>query len=371
MPDASALSVLPQAWWPFLEAHLPGLGIPLAELEVTPIHTGGSDRLFFRLTGGGVRVILNHTPEAGEFTWYVEIGSELYRGGVPVPAFLAQDRSLGLALLADAGSCSLHDQVKAVLAATPPGQGQDSALCDLYLPVLKGAALLHHLPPEQCPTLAARRFDYETWRWETDYFRQRFLVGYLGWSAQGLAGLDPVFEFLARRLEAIPQVPVHRDFQSQNLLLSASGVSMVDFQGARLGPWMYDLASLLKDPYVDLDFRLQSELWSAYLRLAGAGGEAPVPGRGKAPAELKTTYELVALQRLMQALGAYGFLGLVKGRRAFLAHIPTALGQLEHSLDELIGAPAGPGEESEAARVLAPLGEVVKRAGQELPGPKS
>jgi aminoglycoside/choline kinase family phosphotransferase len=99
---------------------------------------------------------------------------------------------------------------------------------------------------------------------------------------------------------------------------------LIDFQGMRPGLAQYDLASLLYDPYVDLSDAERNELLEHYC--------------GKQPAaDFLETLRLCAMQRLMQALGAYGFLGLVKNHQHFLEHIPKAVS----SLREVVGKIAG------------------------------
>jgi len=346
MKKSEPLASLPREWLPFLLKNLPDWGISPARAALKAITGGGSRRAFYRLTEGTNSVILNHTPDSEEFHYYIAIGSYLRDRDIPVPAFLAMDSRLGLALLEDGGSMSLYNRVGLIRADMAPATEAEAALWESYLPVLEGVVRLHRLDPQDCPELTSRAFDSALWRWETDYFRQRFLEGLLGWRDIAPALLERAFNYLAQRLDKLPRVVVHRDFQSQNILVSGRKVCFVDFQGARLGPWMYDLASLLKDPYVGLESVLQEKLLVTYLELAG---------RPDSLEEIYADYDLVALQRLMQALGAYGYLGLVKGDRAFLKHIPSALLQLDLTFDHLENQEPRAGE-------LQPLREMIKRA---------
>ncbi len=132
----------------------------------------------------------------------------------------------------------------------------------------------------------------------------------------------PLWEAIAEKLAAWPRVLVHRDFQSQNILMHDGHAHLIDFQGLRPGLAHYDLASLLYDPYVRLRGSERRELLDFYL---GLGRRHDL---GKNRAEFDEIYRLCALQRLMQALGAYGYLGLVRGKPDFLAHIPMALASL-------------------------------------------
>src|SRR5262249_13219008 len=97
---------------------------------------------------------------------------------------------------------------------------------------------------------------------------------------------------------------------------------LIDFQGMRPGLAEYDLASLLYDPYVDLPETERGEL-TAYYRARQLENGIAING------EFDLKFRLCAMQRLMQALGAYGFLGLMKGHKHFLKHVPAALKSLQ------------------------------------------
>jgi hypothetical protein len=125
---------------------------------------------------------------------------------------------------------------------------------------------------------------------------------------------------------------VHRDFQSQNILIKNGEAYLIDFQGMRYGLAQYDLASLLYDPYVALTSAERDELLGYYI---SQSLEAGVALSGNFAALL----DFCAMQRLMQALGAYGFLGLVKKRGHFLAHIPSAIASLKEVLTRIPDLP--------------------------------
>jgi N-acetylmuramate 1-kinase len=138
---------------------------------------------------------------------------------------------------------------------------------------------------------------------------------------------------IAEELASLPRCLVHRDFQSQNIIVRAGEVCLIDFQGLRPGLAQYDLASLLLDPYVPLTPAERDDLLAHYL--SGLLG----PGRDH-DAEFLRIYDLCAMQRLMQALGAYGKLGHLDKRTHFLQHIPTALARLREVLARVPGTEA-------------------------------
>ena len=127
---------------------------------------------------------------------------------------------------------------------------------------------------------------------------------------------------------------MHRDFQSQNIIVRNGEACLIDFQGLRPGLAQYDLASLLLDPYVDLTAAEREELLAHYLSgLLGAGR----PGQE----QFLRLYDLCAMQRLMQALGAYCFLSREKGIVEFAGHIPAGEARLRWLIRETGGAWAG------------------------------
>jgi aminoglycoside/choline kinase family phosphotransferase len=98
----------------------------------------------------------------------------------------------------------------------------------------------------------------------------------------------------------------------------------------RPGVAEYDLASLLYDPYVDLPETERAELIACYRARQLENG---IESNGEFDVKLR----LCAMQRLMQALGAYGFLGLVKGHKHFLKHVPAAMKSLQCIVAEIDG----------------------------------
>src|SRR6266480_2876925 len=170
-----------------------------------------------------------------------------------------------------------------------------------------------HLPAE---------FNAALYSWEQSYFFENCLGRYFQIEPARLERLAalPALSEIAQRLAQLPRVLVHRDFQSQNILVRNGQAYLIDFQGMRPGLAQYDLASLLYDPYVELTQAEHDELLEYYC------SEKPSP-------DFLETLRLCAMQRLMQALGAYGFLGLVKDYKHFLQHIPRTV----QSLREVVG----------------------------------
>ena len=138
----------------------------------------------------------------------------------------------------------------------------------------------------------------------------------------------PALSSIAEWLAGLPRVLVHRDFQSQNIIVRNGQAHLIDFQGMRPGLAEYDLASLLFDPYVSFSREEGEEL------LADYEGKRATACHPVSP-HFREIFRLCGIQRLMQALGFYGFAAVVKGNEAFLEYIPAAMTSLRGLVGEL------------------------------------
>ena len=161
------------------------------------------------------------------------------------------------------------------------------------------------------PSLEVPSFHPKVIKWEVDYFVDNLLQRYLGvpaWFTGHLRDISHSFFNLILEKETL----IHRDFQSQNLLVKDGALKVIDFQSAHLSSPLYDLASLLEDPYVELPTRFKEET----MRLM----EKALNLRG-----FPEAYKVASLHRLMQASGAYVKLALSDGKWYFLQYLRKAL----------------------------------------------
>ena len=289
-------------------------------VNITPIEKGGSERKFYRVRLEHQSLILvKYNDQREENRHYVRIAEVFDALGVRAPKIYFHDDKEGLIWMEDLGERDLWSY-----RDEPWGVRRT-----YYQSALEEVWRLHDRGWDglaRFPFTLQIEFNATLYRWEQRYFFENCVGKYFDnlhdeAKATGLAAL-PVWERLADKLAAWPRVLVHRDFQSQNILIHEEHAHLIDFQGLRPGLAHYDLASLLYDPYVRLTAGERAELVDFYL---GLGHRTDL---GESRAEFEEIYRLCAVQRLMQALGAYGFLGIVKGRDAFLAHIPAALASL-------------------------------------------
>ena len=275
--------------------------------EWVAVNHGGSDRRFWRGRGTAAGLIaVFYGPEKAENSRYAHCADFLHRQGVRVPAVLAHDAEWRRLLMEDAGTEDLWSH-----------RGEPWPVRrELYTKALTEAARMHALDlhAAEAGQVVREPFDAALYRWEQDYFFDNFLGREAAAEWRAAVPMDAQAEELA----ALPRVLVHRDLQSQNVMVHEGEVTLIDFQGMRAGLAGYDVASLLYDPYVSLTPDEREELSVVYAGLAGRSDRKAWENELHAGAR----------QRLMQALGAYGFLGKTKGKTAFLAHIPVAAERL-------------------------------------------
>jgi len=323
----------------------PGFKIDLRESDlfeaVNPgtflIGTGGSDRKYYRgKKGSRSLVLMQCQKDDPDFQRHIEYTHFFKKYSVPVPELLRADPGKKNASFEDFGDLSLYSWLKC-----PREKKQKE---EVYKRVIDILVLIHTVATEhvsECPLLQERIFDYEYLRWETDYFIERFVAGIINIRIKNLSALNDEFHRLAAKVDSFRKTIIHRDFQSQNIMITKGNIpGILDYQGARIGPSAYDIASILWDPYYRLDEDLRERLLDYYihkitnppqsLRLrrtkGGLKGISRKGGQGRIlEKQFRDNVLPCRLQRHMQALGAYGFLSLVKRKEYFLKYVPETL----------------------------------------------
>jgi len=304
------------------------LGLPESvSVELSPIERRGSDRTFFRLKWNrkNSAILIHYDPKRLENTYYADIATFLRDIGVPAPQVIRHDPDLCLVAMEDLGETDLWSFRKT------PWKIRRA----LYQKTLVIVHRLHSFPEKDFPSGRVRLMDpfgLDLYRWERDYFRTHFVRGVCR------IELEPSFEqevevelsALSERLSRTRGTLVHRDLQSQNVMIRDGEPFLIDFQGMRFGNPFYDLGSLLYDPYVNFSGKEQDELLSFYYGLGKRDMDRNI---------FQNTFWEASSQRLMQALGAYGFLGLEKGLNGFLEHIPEGLRNLQHAASQVASLP--------------------------------
>jgi len=287
-------------------------------IRIEPLEKGGSDRKYYRIAvcGEGSLILVKYGSQREENRHYCDIAAFMVSLGVRVPKIFHHDTEEGLIWMEDLGADDLWQ------FRNEPWNVREPLYCSALEQVVRLHTRGHRATSATIPRFQLA-FDADLYRWEQHYFFENCAGRYFGIppAAIDAGGEHARLNEIAERLAALPRVLVHRDFQSQNIMILDHTACLIDFQGMRPGLGQYDLASLLYDPYVTLTTTERESLLTDAEALY-AEADAPISG------DFREIFALCALQRLMQALGAYGFLGLVKEYPQFLAHIPPALASL-------------------------------------------
>lgn len=301
----------------------------------------GSDRGFYRLDSGRNTKVLMRSSEMDEdFMRYVNIGNFLKKIKLPVPEIYDWRTDEYSILMEDLGNITIYKYIHDGASSADVKKVYMSIVDCLVKYQLTATQAL-----EKDSEINIRIFDYDYLRWETSYFRNNFLVNYSGIEQSAADSLDDEFHELASAVVEQPRIFMHRDFQSQNVLLQKGKIRIVDFQGGRRGPLAYDIMSLVKDPYVKLPGDLQEFLISYYYRKLKASGACEILKLAENDIDkCQDFYSVTAgLQRVMQALGAYAFLSLKKGKMAYLQYVPFALPALKELVKKFNELSVSPG----------------------------
>ncbi len=309
---------------------MPGGGFS-KQASVSEMTRGGSDRHFLRVKEDGLSAVVLIQPGGGaEFDRYVRIGDFLRENGVAVPGFYFVDKG-GVVVMEDLGDIHLVDALE---DADPPVELAFYRDCIDILYRLQTSVTRAE---KETGVLGDMVFSEEVLLGETDYLAREFVVHYAGLPVP--EGWDAERRTLAAELALHPLVFMHRDFQSRNIMVKDGTLRIVDFQTAHRGLGMYDVASLLKDPYHPVEPGTRKTLlMELYYRFTGDG---PEPEGGFEA--FNDRFVLAGIQRNMQALAAFAFLGLKKGKKEFLEFIDPGLALLEEGLAESNRFPATSG----------------------------
>ncbi len=286
-------------------------------LDIQPASADASFRRYFRVSPnqGGQQgrdyIVMDAPPAHEDCRPFVAIARLFGDAGVHVPQVLAQDLAQGFLLLTDLGSTTYLD---ALNAAADPGVARELYLTANDALIRIQQASRPGVLPEYDRALLTR---------ELMLFPEWYVGRHLGatLAPQQQAILDTVFERLLANNLAQPQVYVHRDWHSRNLMVSDPNPGILDFQDAVYGPITYDLASIYRDAYIQWDEEQQLDWVIRYWEKARAAG---LPVRADF-GDFWRDFEWMGAQRHIKVLGIFARLYHRDGKDGYLKDMPLVM----------------------------------------------
>jgi len=284
----------------------------LRPVRIEPASSDASFRRYFRVfCAHGTYIVMDAPPGKEDVRPYLHVARLLEPLGVHVPRVHESDIERGLLLLEDLGST----QYLASLAAGGDAQR-------LYADALRVLARMQAHGTDAARELAP--YDEGLLRREMALMPDWFLARHLALELTDGEGrmLERLFDFLSAEALAQPQVLVHRDYHSRNLMVvEHCNPGVLDFQDAVRGPVGYDLASLLKDCYISWP-RAQVAGWvmDYRARLVSEGGAGGADAR-----QFMRWFDLIGVQRHLKVLGIFARLWYRDGKIGYLRDLPLTL----------------------------------------------
>lgn len=299
-----------QAW---LHTVLPGQAVTL-----TTASADASFRRYFRVHGGATTLIaMDAPPPQEDCAPFVRVARLLRQAGLNVPQVVAEDLEQGFLLLTDLGD---ETYLRALDDDTADTLYRDAWLALVKLQLASRAGVL----PDYDETLLLR---------EMQLFADWYLAKHLG------VTLDPAEKTMLRQVfarlddsaRAQPQVYVHRDYHSRNLMVcrgeGGENPGILDFQDAVYGPISYDLVSLLKDAYIGWE---EARVLDWTVRYWQAARQAGLPV-AQDFSDFYRDFEWMGVQRQLKVLGIFARLYHRDGKDGYLRDMPLVLDYLRRS----------------------------------------
>ena len=287
--------------------------LPAPQLQVDSIRPASSDasfRRYFRIDGedGNSYIAMDAPPPQEDVRPFIHVAELFGSTGVSVPQILAQDAERGFLLLSDLGNTTYLHQLNA-----------DSAF-KLYMDAIDSLVLLQtRSQPGALP-----EYDRALLLREMQLFPDWYINKHLGLSLDDKqqATLSKTFDLILANNLAQPQVYVHRDYHSRNLMVLGSGnPGILDFQDAVYGPITYDLVSLLRDAYIEWDEEMVLDWAIRYWERARRAG---LPVRPDIDSFYQD-FEFMGLQRHLKVLGIFARLYHRDGKDGYLKDLPLVM----------------------------------------------
>lgn len=286
-----------------------------ADFNLTTASADASFRRYFRVhTAEQTYIAMDAPPPQENCQPFVDVGKLLLDAGLNVPNIIAQDIENGFLLLSDLGDDTYLSQLNADNAQALY-QDAWQALITMQL------ASQEKVLPSYDKALLMR---------ELQLFPEWYIEKHLGSKIDETQQkiIDQTFDLLIQNITNQPQVYVHRDYHSRNLMVTdANNPGVLDFQDAVYGAITYDLASLFKDAYIEWPEELMMDWLVRYWQDAKAAGLPVHADFG----QFYQDFEWMGVQRHIKVLGIFARLYHRDGKDGYLKDMPLVMRYLQYA----------------------------------------
>lgn len=256
---------------------------------------------------------------------FISVLRHFEAAGVNVPKIKKIGAEVGMLLLEDLGDLTLERKFWE--------SANQELSWDFYQKSLDEIIKIHTTATKlDKPTTAKEiMFDTAKFLWELNYAREHLIEGVLKFQLKDkvAADLQKCFTDISERLHNEPKVICHRDYHSRNLMIKLDQVYVIDFQDARLGPIQYDLVSLLKDSYVDINDEYAEKMLNYYF-----DNTSFMQDRHMSREQFNVIYELQSVQRCFKACGSFASFMNARQDRRYLKYLNGTLKRVMKSLSQ-------------------------------------
>lgn len=298
--------------------------IKTTEFSITQLAGDASARRYYRIfQDDKTWVLMSWEPFDKNNYPFLSVQRQFESNSVHVPEVIAVGEHLGVLLLEDLGDLTLERKFWE--------NARQEASEEFYIKTLNELIKIHDSVSASSVRSTANTtvFDTAKFMWEMNYAKENLLLGLLKLklSESTLAELDKAFFSFCSKLDAQPKVVCHRDFHSRNLMVKRNKIYVIDFQDARMGPRQYDLVSLFKDSYVDMNDDYSGQLMNYYLQNSKIRQSAQFSQE-----EFSTLYEVQSLQRCFKACGSFASFMNLRGDKRYLKYLTPTLKRVMKAL---------------------------------------
>ena len=281
--------------------------------DLQPASADASFRQYFRVSNtqdNKTYIVMDAPPEKENSHLFVQVTELIRSVGVNAPDIIALDLQQGFLLLDDLGSKPYLDYLTIDTA--------DNLYIDAINALVKMQTIDAMLPAYDEKLLQTEMDLFETW-----YLNRHFDIQL---NENQKTSLDSIFTLLIKSAIQQPQVFVHRDYHSRNLMITDNNPGVIDYQDAVIGPITYDLVSLFKDCYIEWPGEMIEHWLDLYLaRLT--------PTHFIEKATLKRWFDLMGVQRHLKVLGIFARLNYRDGKSQYLNDLPLTLKYIVDTCD--------------------------------------